>query len=88
MAPPFLTSTIHGSEWSASCLDHFTLVERSFCFYWLGDWMGSGQCLEAVEKRKIVCLYQESNPGQAVLNPSLYRLGYPKFVLIYLLIIK
>jgi hypothetical protein len=39
--------------------------------------MGSRVHLDAVEYRRIVCLYQELNPGLSSRSPSIYRLCYP-----------
>jgi hypothetical protein len=44
--------------------------------HWLGGWLDSIVGIEAVEKIKIYCPYQELNPGRSARNLSLYRLSY------------
>jgi hypothetical protein len=39
MAPPLLTSTVDGSEWSDLCPGRFTPGERAAGTHWIG-WMG------------------------------------------------
>jgi hypothetical protein len=55
-APPFLTSTLDGGEWSASCPGCFTPGERSPGTHFIGGWVGPRACSDAVEKRKILPL--------------------------------
>jgi len=45
----------------------FTPSERSPVAHWIGGWVGSRACLDAVAKRKnsIIAPCQESNPGRA-----------------------
>jgi hypothetical protein len=43
----FLTSSLAGGEWSASCLGRFTPGT-----HWLGDWVDPITGLDAVDKRK------------------------------------
>jgi len=35
-----LTSTLEGSEWSASRPGRFTPRERALCSHWIGGWVG------------------------------------------------
>jgi hypothetical protein len=78
VAPPFLTSALDGSEWSASRPCRFTPGERAPGTHWIGCWVGLSPGLDAVEKRKILHC-GESNPGSPALSPSLYWLRYPNF---------
>jgi hypothetical protein len=63
IAQRFLTSTLAGDELSASRPGRFTTGERAPGSHWLGGSVGPRACLEAVEKRKISCLFRESNPN-------------------------
>jgi hypothetical protein len=53
IAPPFLTSTLDGGEWSASRPSRFTHEERDPCTLCTGSWVGPTVGLVTVEKRKI-----------------------------------
>jgi hypothetical protein len=77
IAPSFLTSAVDGSKWSASRLGRFTTAERAPATHPIGDWVGPGAGLDAVEKRKISCPCRESNPGHSASRPSLWRPSYP-----------
>jgi hypothetical protein len=37
--------------------------------HWIGDWVGLKAGLDAVEKRKISCACQESNPNYLAVQP-------------------
>jgi hypothetical protein len=39
-APPFLTATLDGGEWSASRTGHFTPRERAPSTHWIKGWVG------------------------------------------------
>jgi hypothetical protein len=56
VAPPFLTSALHGGERSTSRPGRFAYGERAPGTHWIGGWVGSRACLEAVEKRQILPL--------------------------------
>jgi hypothetical protein len=49
IAPPFLTSALVGSEWSASRTDRFILGDRSPGTHCIGSWAGPRNGLDAVE---------------------------------------
>jgi len=51
-APWFLTSALHGGEWSASRAKHSTSGQRAPGTHWTGRWAGHRANLEAVAKRK------------------------------------
>jgi hypothetical protein len=51
IAPPFLTSALHGGEWSASRFCRFNHRGRALGTYSIGGWVSPRVCLEAVEKR-------------------------------------
>jgi hypothetical protein len=74
-APPFLTSAVDESKWSASRLDPFTLGERAGCTHWVGGWVGRRAGLDTVEKRKIICPCGELN--HVLPDRTSYRLSYP-----------
>jgi hypothetical protein len=74
-APPFMTSALHGGEWSASSPSRFTPGERAPGTHWIGGWVGPRVGLDAMEKKK-VCSCREPNPDSPVRSPSLYRLSY------------
>jgi hypothetical protein len=84
MAPSFLTSTLDGGKWSASCPGHFTSWEMSR--YPL-DRSLSGSHSRGEEKK---CYpYRESNPGRPARTSSLYWLSYPdsyQYIYIYIYI--
>jgi hypothetical protein len=73
------TSTLVGSEFSASRPCHFTPVERAPGTHWLGGCMGPRAGLDNVKKRKFLTLLKlEMRPlGRPARNQSLYQLSYP-----------
>jgi hypothetical protein len=52
----FLTSALHGGEWSASRSGRFTLREGARGSNWIGGWVDSRDGAEEVEKREILKL--------------------------------
>jgi hypothetical protein len=76
IAPPFFTSALDGSEWSASRPARFTPEEIAPGTRWIGGWVGLRACPDTVEKREIFFPCRESNPGRLARSPSLYRLNY------------
>jgi hypothetical protein len=48
----FLTPSLDGGEWSASCPCRFSTGEGTCCTQWIGGWEGTRTGLDAVEKRK------------------------------------
>jgi hypothetical protein len=64
IAPPFLTSALAGSEWSASRPGRFTPEERALGIHWIGGWMDPRAGLDDVEKRIFLIL-----PGLGTPNP-------------------
>jgi hypothetical protein len=75
----FLTSTLVGSEWSASRPCRFTPGERGLGTHWIGGWAVTRADLDAVKKRKFLTLLGlELRPRSRLThNQSLYRLRYP-----------
>jgi hypothetical protein len=76
--PPWSVA-LYGFEWSASRPVRFTLGASGFDTCWIGGWVGPGDGLDAVEKRKFSCPYQETYPDSSGTQPvsqSLYRLSY------------
>jgi hypothetical protein len=74
----FLSSTLVGSEWSASRRGRLTSGERTPGTHWIGGWVGPRAGLDDVEKRKFLTL-----PGlelrplrRPARSQSLYRLLY------------
>jgi hypothetical protein len=63
IAPPFLTSELHGSEQSASHHDRFPLPLQEITpgNHWIGGWVGPRANLDAVKRKIFPC--QESNPS-------------------------
>jgi hypothetical protein len=59
-APPFLTTSLDGGEWSASRPYYFTPRERIPGTHSLGGSVGPRAGLEDLEKSKVL-LYQDSN---------------------------
>jgi hypothetical protein len=57
MAPPLLILALDGGEWSAS-----QPLDRQG----IGGWVGPRAGLNSMEKRKISCPCQESNPRRSV----------------------
>jgi hypothetical protein len=55
----FLTSALHGDEWSSSRPGRFTPDTP-----WIGGWMGSTAGLDAVAKTTNQCSCRESNPSR------------------------
>jgi hypothetical protein len=61
VAPPFLTSSLDGGEWSIRpCRS--TPEERASGTHWIGGLVGLTACLDALEWRKISSPSRESNP--------------------------
>jgi hypothetical protein len=67
-----LTSALFGGEWSASRHCCFTPGERTSDNHWIEGWMGSGACLDDVEKRKLLTL-RDSNFNPSVVQPVTSR---------------
>jgi len=63
-----LTSSLDGGEWSALRPGRFTLSERAPDIHWIGSWVGPRTVLDAVVKRKIPSLRQESNPRTPIIQ--------------------
>jgi hypothetical protein len=59
----FLTSALHGSEWSATRPDCFSLGESAL----VTDWIRTG--LVAAENKIIPCPSREWNPDPSVVRP-------------------
>jgi hypothetical protein len=68
-APPFLTSTLDGDEWSASRPSHFTLREIAPGTHWMEGWVSSRAGFHVMEKRKIPFLCRESKLDSSVAQP-------------------
>jgi hypothetical protein len=80
--PPFLTSTLGESEWSSALPGRFTSRGILPFTHWIGDLVGPGTSLDAVEKRIISCSFRESDPNSVVVQPIVwfvYLLRYPGF---------
>jgi hypothetical protein len=73
IAPPFLTSELDESEWSASLLSGFTNGEGAPGTHCIGE-----------EKHFLLC--RESNTGRPARSLSQYRLSYPGSISIILLL--
>jgi hypothetical protein len=69
----FLTSALDESEWSASRPSHFIFGKMVPGIHRTGGWLGLTAGLDAIEKRKMPCLYQESNPSSSAVHPLAYR---------------
>jgi hypothetical protein len=78
-APPFLTSTLDGSEWSASHPGRFTTWEGAPDIHSIGGCVGPRAGLDDFEKRKFLTVPGlELRPfGRPACSESLYRLSYP-----------
>jgi hypothetical protein len=68
----FLTSTLVGGEWSASCPGRFTPEERAPGTHWIGGWVGPRAGLDDVEMRKFFP-HRDSNSGLSVVQPVASR---------------
>jgi hypothetical protein len=68
-----LTSTLDGSEWSASRPGRFTPRERVPDTHWIGGWVGPRPVLDAVVKRKIPSSLRESKPRTPIVHPVAQR---------------
>jgi hypothetical protein len=75
------SSTILGSNWSASRPGCFTPGERAHGTQWIGCWVSPRASMEAVEKRNILHC-QELNPGHPAHSLLLYQLSYPNSSLV------
>jgi hypothetical protein len=51
-APSFLTSELHGGEWSASRLCHFTPGDMAGDTHWVRSWVSPRAGVDATEDRK------------------------------------
>jgi hypothetical protein len=78
-APPFLTSTLDGGEWSASRPASFTPVERAPGIHWIGGRVDPRAGLDDVEKRKFLTVpgLELQSISRSACSHSLYRLLYP-----------
>jgi hypothetical protein len=63
IAPPFLTSALDGSEWSASRLYRFTSGEKSCDIHCIGGWVDLRSGLDAVEKSLLPLLIINPDPS-------------------------
>jgi hypothetical protein len=52
IAPTFLTSALHGDEWSVSRPCLFTLGETAPDTHWIGGWVNPRVGLDDVEKKE------------------------------------
>jgi hypothetical protein len=68
-----LTLTLDGGEWSASRPSRFTPRDRAPGTHWIGSWVGRRAGLDAVVKRKILSLSQDSNSNHPARVPALYH---------------
>jgi hypothetical protein len=57
-----LTLSLDGGEWSALRPGCFIPKEKAPGTHWIGGWVGPRAVLDAVVKRKIPSLCQDSNP--------------------------
>jgi hypothetical protein len=64
----FLTSALVGGEWSASRSCRFTPGERAPATHWIVGWVGPRAGLDAVEKKKNVWPYWDSNSDPSVVK--------------------
>jgi hypothetical protein len=69
----FLTSALHGGEWSASRAGRFTPREKAPGTHWIGGWVGPRAVLDAVMKRKIPNPRRKSNPRTPIVLPVAQR---------------
>jgi hypothetical protein len=65
----YLTSALDGGEWSDSRPGRFTSKERDPGTHWIGGWVGTGDVLEPMMKRKIPSPRRESNPRTPIVQP-------------------
>jgi hypothetical protein len=63
LAPSFLTLVLDGSEWAASRPERFISGERAAGVHHEGGWVCARAGLDAVQKRKSLTPFRESNPG-------------------------
>jgi hypothetical protein len=63
-----LTSAVDEGEWSASRAGRITPRERAPGTHWIRCWVGPRAVLDAVVRRKIPSLRQESNPGTPIVQ--------------------
>jgi hypothetical protein len=75
IAPPSLTSTLDGSECSASRLCRFSPGERISDTHWIWGWVDPRAGLDAIMKIKILLLL-EIEPVRPARSPLLYRLSH------------
>jgi hypothetical protein len=75
-APPFLTSPLDESEWSAARSCRFTPRERAHGSHRIEDSVRPRAGLDAVEKMKISYSGRESNPNFSFVS-SVYRGLFP-----------
>jgi hypothetical protein len=54
----FLTSTLVGSEWSASCSGRYIPGRNTPGIHWIGGWMGLRTSLDDMGRRKILPLLE------------------------------
>jgi hypothetical protein len=52
IAPPFLTTALHGGKWSASSPGRFISEERAPGTHWIGGWVSPTAGVDTVERRK------------------------------------
>jgi hypothetical protein len=69
IAPPFLTSTLDKSEWSASRPCRVTPGKTEAGTHCIEGWVGHRVGLEVIGRRKIYLPCQKCNPDSSVVRP-------------------
>jgi hypothetical protein len=71
----FLTSALHGGEWSVPHPSYALPRERTPGTDWIGGWVGHTAGLDTEPKGKILFLRRGSNPSHPVCSQTLYLLS-------------
>jgi hypothetical protein len=66
IAAHILNSALYGGEWLASRPCRFTPGEKAQGTHWIKGWVDLKADLDTVEKRKVFCPFQESNPDTLI----------------------
>jgi hypothetical protein len=78
----FLTSSLDGDEWSATCRGCTLPLEKDPSTHWIGDWVGLRAGLDTQVRGKFLCLCRRLCASHPVCSQTLYWLTYPSSLIL------